>query len=250
MHNIIFPRFLFLFFLLLGCVPLGCASKTWDYVALGDSTPAGFGVEKSYVDYYAEFIEKDLGIQVEIHNFARSSQKTSTLLKQLQTDEEYRAALQDAEVVTLWTGWNDLGEPLSKFRTDSCGGKDNLDCIRDKVAEINKNLDGILDEIRSLTGTDTLILIADVGIPFVQTWQYQGWFDTLQGPCYEEWRNHLVQAAEKRDMKVVYTYHVLNGPNGDEKLEGIYQNDGIHLNEEGHKLLARLHREVGYEPSQ
>ena len=231
-----------------GTLVAGCADRTWDYVALGDSTPARYGVSHSYVDYYAEFIEEDLGVQVEVHNYSRSGQTTSSLLGQLRDREELREAIQEAEVITIWAGWNDLSTPLDKYRSELCGGKDNLDCIREAVAELNANVDAILDEILSLTSPrDALIRIADVGIPFVKTWTYNGWFDALQGPCYEVWRDHLIEAAEERGITVVYTYHVLNGPNGDRAVdEGITQNDGVHFNEEGHRLIARLHREAGY----
>jgi lysophospholipase L1-like esterase len=226
----------------------GCTkNKPWRYVALGDSTPDGYGVDKSYVDYYGEFIEEDLDVQVEIHNFSQSGQTTGTLLKKLRDNEELRKAIREAKVITIWTGWNDLAKPLSQYREETCGGKDNLDCIRDAVAKINANVDAILDEILSLTNPqDTLIRVADVGIPFINTWTYQGWFETLQVPCYEVWRDHLVDACQDRGITVVYTYHILNGPNGDEKLEGIYQNDGIHFNAKGHRLIATLHREAGY----
>jgi lysophospholipase L1-like esterase len=222
-------------------------NKPWDYVALGDSAPAGYGVDESYVDYYGEFIAEDQGVQVITRNFSRSGQTTGLLLKQLRDDKELREAIRHARVITIWTGWNDLGKPLSQYRDETCGGEDNLDCIREAVAALNANVDAILDEILSLTSPqDTLIRIADVGIPFVNTWKHQGWFETLQGPCYEVWREHLVEAAEQRGITVVYTYHVLNGPDGDEKIEGIFQRDGVHFNAEGHRLVARLHREAGY----
>jgi len=242
-------RSLFAFTAVLACFAVtSCMkNKPWDYVALGDSTPAGYGVDKSYVDYYGEFIAEDQGVQVESHNFSQSGQTTGVLLKQLRNNEELREAVRNAEVITIWTGWNDLSKPLSQYRDETCGGEDNLDCIREAVAALNANIDAILDEILSLTSPqDTLIRIADVGIPFVNTWKHQGWFETLHGPCYEVWRAHLVEASEQRGITVVYTYHVLNGPDGDEKTEGIFQNDGIHFNAEGHRLIARLHREAGY----
>ena len=93
---------------------------------------------------------------------------------------------------------------------------------------------------------DTLIRVADTGIPLVNTWQYREWLETLRGPCYEVWREHLIEAAEARGITVVYTYHVLNGPDGDDKIQGIYLDDGIHFNDAGHRLVAELHREAGY----
>ena len=56
---------------------------SWDYVALGDSTPTGYGLLESYVEYYAAFIEEDLGVKVEIHNFAQDGQSTRILLDHL-----------------------------------------------------------------------------------------------------------------------------------------------------------------------
>jgi len=226
----------------------GCTGRRWDYVALGDSTPDGYGVERSYVDYYAEFIEVDLDTEIEVHNFSRSGQTAATLLKRIKSDEDLCAALREAEVITVWTGWNDLGRPLDEFRGGTCGGKDNLDCIREAVGRLNWNLDAVLDEIVSLASPqDTLIRIGDTGIPFVATWQHHGWFETLQGPCYEVWREHLIEAAEARGITVVYTYHVLNGPDGDEKMGGIYLDDGVHFNDSGHRLVAELHRKAGYD---
>ncbi|MGD2148402.1 MAG: SGNH/GDSL hydrolase family protein [Anaerolineae bacterium] len=234
-------------FVLVGGLVAGCGGNKWDYVALGDSTPAGFGVERSYVDYYAEFIELDLDTEVEVHNFSRSGQTVATMLKRIQGDEDARAALRDAEVITVWTGWNDLRNPLDVFRAGTCGGQDNLDCVREAVEVLNGSLDSALDEIVALASPDeTLIRVADTGIHLVSTWQYHGWFETLQGPCYEVWREHLVEAAEARGITVVYTYHVLNGPDGDEKTDGIYLDDGIHFNDAGHRLVAELHREAGY----
>ena len=234
---------------MVGVIATGCSSKTWDYVALGDSYPHGHEVEYSYVDYYAEHIEQDLGVDVEVHNFARDGQTIGALREFVYEDEELRIAIKDAEVITIWTGWNDLWRPLEKYRRETCGGEDNLDCIRAEVAIMNSDFDAVLDEILSLTSTqDTLIRIADYGIPHVNSWKHKGWFDTLVGPCYETWRDHLVEAAEKRGITVVYTYHVLNGPTGDLPMdESITLDDRVHLNEEGHRLVAQLHREVGYD---
>lgn len=248
------------FFIVAGCArsPQALSAPTliakrgdtsWDYVALGDSTPTGYGVSESYVDYYAAFIEEDLGVKVEIQNFAQDGQSTRVLLDHLRGSEKLREAIGSAEVITIWIGWNDLRRSMKLHRNGTCGGTDNLDCIREAVEGLNSNIDAILDEILSLSSsTDTLIRIADVGNPFVGVWKEQGWFDDLKGPCFEVWRDHIVESAEKRGVTAVYTYHVLNGSNGDESVteKGLTQVDGMHFNREGHRLLARLHREIGY----
>jgi len=230
---------------------VGCSvDRTWDYVALGDSYPAGYGAERSYVDYYAEHMEKDLGGRVEVHNYARTGLTSSELLSQVRSDEELRETIRNAEVITIWVGWNDFRVSLTQFYTGTCGGEQNLDCIRESVTRLNGNIDVLLDEILSIANPqDTLIRIADTGIPpiFLTTWKQHGWFETLQESCFEAWRDHLVAAASQRDITVVYTYRILNGPAGDEKMRGIYQSDGIHFNDKGQRVIADLHRQVGYE---
>lgn len=229
---------------------MGCTEKRWDYVALGDSYPAGYGAERPYVDYYAEHMEADLGVRVEIHNFARTGLSSSELLGQLRDDEELREAIRDAEVITIWIGWNDFRESLGQYYAGTCGGPENLDCILESATRLNENMDAILDEILNLANPrDTLIRIADAGIPpvFMATWIQHDWFETLQESCFEVWRDHLVEAADQRGITVVHTYYVLNGPGGIEKIMGIYQSDGIHFNDKGQRLIADLHREAGYE---
>jgi hypothetical protein len=51
---------------------------SWDLVALGDSTPAGYGVglDRSYVQIYAEYLKEDLGVTVDVHNYATGSPRT------------------------------------------------------------------------------------------------------------------------------------------------------------------------------
>jgi lysophospholipase L1-like esterase len=227
----------------------GCGPKTWDYVALGASITSGHGVETSYVDLYAEFIEQDLGVEVEVHNFGRYGESVATLLNRLRNNEELREAVQGAEVITIFVGWNDVCDELVLYGREECGGDDNLECIREEVSTMKSDFEEVFDEILSLTSAqDTLIRVAENNIPYMNSWLYKGWFDTLREPGYEEWRKHLISAAEERGLTVVYTYHVLNGPNGDQPMdESITQSGGTLPNEEGHRLIARLHREAGYE---
>jgi lysophospholipase L1-like esterase len=109
----------------------------------------------------------------------------------------------------------------------------------------------LLAEIVSLASPgETLILIADVGIPplFVARWKEDGTFDDLKQHAYQVWREYIVQAAARHGVYVVTTYEVLNGPNGDQEMSPDYvQSDGLHLNEQGHRLLAERHRQVAYE---
>ena len=67
--------------------------------------------------------------QVEVRNFSQSGQSASLLLYFLREKQELREAIQKAEVITIYTGWNDLFEPRDRYCNEILGGEDNLDCI-------------------------------------------------------------------------------------------------------------------------
>jgi hypothetical protein len=56
------------------------ATSSWDYVALGDSAPAGAGdlAGKSFVYAYACLVEQDTGASVAVHSLAHASGETSS----------------------------------------------------------------------------------------------------------------------------------------------------------------------------
>jgi len=232
---------------------------SWDLVALGDSTAAGVGVPSadSYVQVFAGFIEQDLGVTVNVHSYATDSRRTvADWARMVQSHETLRDDLRNAEVITMWLGAHDLLLAVGRGRGGPCyprAGEADLDCFREMTDRMQEAFDLLLSEIVALASpAETLILIAEIGIPppMVAAWEEDGTFALLKRPAYDVWRDHLIQAAEKHRVHVVPTYEVLNGPNGDRRTPAEYlQSDGIHLNAKGHRLMAEIHRSVGYEYS-
>jgi lysophospholipase L1-like esterase len=230
---------------------------TWDLVALGDSTPTGYGVgaDNSYVQVYAEYIEQDLGVGVVVHNWATNSTRTvAEWAEEVRTNDELRGNLRNAEIITIWLGWHDVIPNIGVPRGGPCYPQTqevDVDCLAEVTNSMDLAFEDLLLEIVSLASPrETLILIADVGIPpvFVAGWKEDGTFDDLKRHAYQVWREYIVQAAARHGVYVVNTYEVLNGPNGDQEMSPDYvQSDGLHLNEQGHRLLAERHRQVGYE---
>ena len=228
------------------------ATPTWDYVALGDSVPAGYGVGgRSYVVYYAEHMEADLGVKVTVHNWGGGGLSSDGLLVMLRNNQELRNAISEAEVVTFEIGANDMKVPLQVYRFGSCGGADNLDCCRERLTSFRANFDAIIAEILSLRSTtDTIIRTMEYGYPWVNRDKELGIYEDLK-PCFvEAFSEHIVQAASEHNIPVARVYLAFNGPNGDEDPgdKGYMQSDGEHPSEAGHALIADLHRELGYEP--
>ena len=227
---------------------------SWDLVALGDSTPTGYGVgaDHSYVQVYAGYIKEDLGVDVVVHNWTTNS--TQAVIEAVRGNEKLREDLRNAEVITIWLGWHDVIPSIGIGRGGPCykrADEVDVDCLGEVTNPMREGFDKLLSAIVSLASPDeTLILIADVGIPplFVARWKEYGTLDLLKRHAYEVWRDYIIQAASKHNVHVVYTHEVINGPNGDQEVLPEYmQSDGLHFNEQGHKLLADVHRKVGYQ---
>lgn len=232
---------------------------SWDLVSLGDSTPAGAGVgsNQSFVYIYAGYIEEDLGVPVTVHNYATGGLRTvADWVEVVRSNKELREDLRNAEVITIWLGSHDLLRAAGIGRGGPCyprAGEIDLDCLQAMTDRMRKGFDSLFAEITALANPDeTLILAAELGIPppMFRAWIEDGTLDQLKGPAYEVWRDHLIQAAGRHGVRVVATYEVLNGPNGDQETPPEYlQPDRTHFNEQGHKLVADLFRGAGYETS-
>jgi lysophospholipase L1-like esterase len=204
------------------------------------------------VTYYADYLEEDLGVTITVNNQAASGSRTNELLMSLQWDGVLRDAISEAEVITIWIGWNDMWYFVpNRFANNQCANGQNLDldCVREGASKLVANIDAILGEIVSLRSTnDTLIRIVDECNVLVKEWQEAGVFEEVKGPGFEEWSQGIVNAAAKYGIPVVHTYAALNGPRGDEPVPAeLLLADGIHFTAEGHILVADLHRELGYE---
>jgi len=230
----------------------------WDYVALGDSIPGGHNVEigKSYVHLYAGYIAEDLGVEVRLHNrSAVGGETTRSLLGKLQSDETVRALVSEAEVITIWVGSNDIWRLLygpSGAGNPPCGPISDLDmdCFETEVQALVDRIDAILAEVRSLrTADQALVLIAEECNWFVEYWRDAGAFEQLKGPAFDDWSRAISGLAAKHSAAAVLTYSACNGPDGDEAIPPVYllPTDSFHFSEAGHKMVADLHRAVGYD---
>lgn len=231
--------------------------KMWNLVALGDSTPTGYGVEKghSYVQVYAEYIEKDLEVDVMIHNWATNeTRKVADWVNDVQNNEELRDDLRNARIITMWLGWHDVILHILVERNDSSLRlKHELEKthFREITEPMEEAYNQLLLEIASLANPEkTLILIADVGIPalIVKKCREYGILDVWKKHAHEVWRGYIIQSAKRHNIHVVHTYAIINGPDGNQETPSEYmQSDGVHFNERGHRLIADAHRKVGYQ---
>jgi len=240
----VFSMCIILTVLISGCSP----AREISYVALGDSIPGGWGVgSETYCKHFAAYLQHDLGVSVDFHNYAQNNgERTDTLLKRLQTEPQLRQAVAQANVITIWIGANDLVTPHTLLRNGKCEGE-NFDCFQVPVKKLNQNINAIFDEILGLNPSkETRIMIADNAIPVldITNWKNLGSFYVLQEVAFESWQQHIHQAALERGIIVVPINKAINVLLGNQVIAGIYQGDDVHFNQQGHKLIADLHRQA------
>ena len=225
-----------------------CESPScWTYVALGDSWTGNICGGLSYVDYYADYIESDLGVKVRVLNEQINDLYMDELLSNLRTKQQLRNEISEAKVVTFLIGGGDAeGIVLNPGVTD----------IRKALAPWREIYDAVIDEILSLRSTsDTIIRAIDYGNPWVSYLKKQGILDQVYPNC-AAWVEQIAEAASEHNIPVARVYLAWNGPNGDEdpvakgytcgdvsKLQSV-----VHPNEAGNRVIAEVLRKLGYKP--
>lgn len=112
-----------------GMVPASAsAAGTGSYVALGDSISAGYGLEGGELSF-PEMLERDTGYV--LTDFSSNDGVTSEDLLETLNKSEVIAAVQDADVITITVGGNDLMNALYEYLADAPGVSMTADQIRD-----------------------------------------------------------------------------------------------------------------------
>jgi hypothetical protein len=176
-------------------------------VALGDSWTGNICGGKSYVDYYADYIESDLGVKVRVLNEQINDLYMDELLSNLRTKQQLRNEISEAKVVTFLIGGGDAeGIVLNPGVTD----------IRKALAPWRETYDAVIDEIVSLRSpSDTIIRAIEYPNPWVSYLKKQGILDQVYPNC-AAWVEQIVEAASEHNIPVARVYLAWNGPNGDE----------------------------------
>lgn len=81
------------------------AEVTENITVLGDSISTGYGLEDSqlsYCEYLQEYFDADLD------NFAKDGRQTSELLEQIENDDDVRSSLENADLICVTIGGNDV----------------------------------------------------------------------------------------------------------------------------------------------
>ncbi|MBI5284603.1 MAG: thrombospondin type 3 repeat-containing protein [Chloroflexi bacterium] len=225
------------------------ATPALTYVALGDSI-ALWNYGQSYPAVYGARTATDLGSGVSLQNMAIGGWTSSDLLGALRTHEAYRTVLPTADVVTWNIGVNDFQVARDAYKTRTCGGADNQDCLRGAITTFEANYDAIMAEVRALNPDPLLVIRAvDVYYPFVAVDGADGSFPALR-PYVDAINSYIRAASAAAGIPTASVHAAFNGIGGagDPAALGYLAPDGLHPSVAGSAAIAEAMRVVAYEP--
>jgi lysophospholipase L1-like esterase len=166
-----------------------------------------------------------------------------------------------SEFVTVDIGGNDLRAARTSYKTQSCGGVDNQDCLRAALSNLKQNWDAIIGRILLLRGSrKTIVRTLDIYNPFVSedkvsdSWSESPNLDdfAILKPYLEEANRYISETSTRFDRFIpnAKVYEAFNGPDGNEDPadKGFLAFDGFHPDRSGHARIASLLRDLGYAP--
>ena len=196
-------------------------------VALGDSWVEGAhcGGCRTFAGLYADGLEAQTGEPVEFVDLTGDRTTDSTaLLESLRTDDQIRAAVAEAEVVLIATGPNEGSITTEPLAEGTCGGADNLDCVRALGERWATNFDASLEEIEQLRdGKPTAIRLVNAAniftsLPSIATdlGLEEDFASEAFALNFELLTQAVCDAAEAHDAQCVDVRPILNGPDLDQ----------------------------------
>jgi hypothetical protein len=223
-------------------------SGPWDLVWFSDSS--GWDVAPSW----AELIEQDQGVEVEVVNNAIGMLHAVHLLELLQ-EPKVQQQIRDAEILVFESGPQpDLDHSAAAMQTCANPSTTPREAPPPIAAEDWEPYRDALRDIYDLVfelraGQPTIVRTYDLYGPQLATWRQAGvdaWcMDDLEG-LSEAMRS----VAAEYGVPTAPVLDAFNGPEHDQDPHdrGLIASDGTHLSDAGKTLLAETLHTLGYEP--
>jgi lysophospholipase L1-like esterase len=198
------------------------------YIALGDSLTVGLGSSEtnylrlhSFVPMLTAHLRKDYEVYVENHGIPGIT--SAQLLLYLREGPGVQAKIQDADIMTITIGGNDL---LLLLRSENL----TQEQIESTIEQFGQQLEEILSEIR-LSNKNVPIYIMGLYTPYDQDHPLHQ-PGKLAIPAYNQEISDNIDAFERVHLVSVYDSFLNKG----DQLTHIDQND-IHPNDHGYKVI-------------
>jgi lysophospholipase L1-like esterase len=137
----------------------GSAAGTLRVVGLGDSVMTGAHCDcAGLAEEYASSLADRTGTHVSVQNLGTDGAVTGDLLEDIRSDATTRAAIENADVVLVTIGANDLLPQLDQWRSGGC----DQACFAGPAARMGQNLSAILTAVDAVRhGHRGTVLVTD-----------------------------------------------------------------------------------------
>jgi lysophospholipase L1-like esterase len=218
--------------------------QVFTIVALGDSEATGAGdpTGEGWVGRYAALIEDEYGIDVTVENHAAEGKYSSTLLLEVESDDDLRQQLASADLVLMGIGGADLNIGDDALSSGTCDGKA---CYVPILNEFERNLDAIATEVDSVQGSGGEMRAVAFPNVYPGAEKVVPSFITPEIALYQATtlRDAICSTMEDHGGECIDALAEFNGPDGtkDAYEAGLLNlKDCCYPSEDGHQLIAEL----------
>ena len=197
------------------------------YVAVGDSLTVGKGasfLNPGFVERFAHKLGETRSQLVTVHKFARVGATAEEILHLVQ-DPPIAYQLQNAELVTLTSGGNDLIDAGKAFLHSR-----DLRVIYEAIQRATLSNQRLMTYIRNLQAANFKfgdIWILNMYNPFPSIPEADQWI--------RDYNFNLAMAAQSAKVRVADIYHAFLG-----RTPYLLSRDGVHPNDEGYAVMANV----------
>ncbi|WP_187273888.1 GDSL-type esterase/lipase family protein [Paenibacillus sp. N3.4] len=199
--------------------------KTIRYLAFGDSLTVGFGAPEGYgfVSLYRQKMEQLLNVPVELHQVGKNGATTTHLLQTLESESRLQKDVQEADIITITAGGNDLMQAAIPYFYQS-----DPNYLKSALHMFETNYKKLIAHIQVLRqGIRAPYVIALIGLynPLPQVPDADYWVQRF---------NLFLRKLEQPHIYIVQVYDAFIGQD-----RHYLSEDAIHPNEQGYEVFAR-----------
>ncbi|MBP3041396.1 SGNH/GDSL hydrolase family protein [Bacillaceae bacterium Marseille-Q3522] len=207
-------------------IPVDFIPRDIKVVSVGDSLTEGIGDETKqggYIPYLQSLMETEKGInKTDFANFGKKGNRTSQLLKRLETPE-LKQALQEADLIIVTIGGNDLMKVIRDHFTSL-----QLSVFDPYKEQYENDLNRVLETIRTENNAAGIVLVGLYN-PIYR------WFSTVTE------LNQVIADWNERSKEVLYQYtntYFVDIADLFQTEENLVYTDFFHPNNHGYELIA------------
>ncbi len=215
-------------------------------VALGDSVTSGYGCGcVSFPQSYGNDISRIRGWPMSVDNLGESGMDSADLLDRLDDrGAHFDGAVAGADIVLVTIGANDFSPEHDAVTQGDCFADKNAECVRDELAQMQKNVSEILTRIGKLrAGLPTTVLVTGYWNVFesgdVARSLYPSAGIAATRQLTRQVNDVLRNVTARSGDTYVDLFAALTRPASGGNMTNLLAPDGDHPNAAGHSLIAR-----------